>query len=96
MNDVWHGDLESGTKWGTNIFMGFGLGWIGDKGISRVGRVTTLGGGTNLAKFSEGISSVSNQIPLKDQFAFAGGTTLKSNITGDTFTQAKDTFFILR
>ncbi|MDX5866209.1 EndoU domain-containing protein [Bacillus cereus group sp. BfR-BA-01119] len=92
MNDVWHGDLESGTKWGTNIFMGFGLGWIGDKGISRVGRVTTLGGGTNLAKFSEGISSVSNQIPLKDQFAFAGGTTLKSNITGDTFTQAKDTF----
>ncbi len=92
MNDVWHGDLESGTKWGTNIFMGFGLGWIGDKGISRVGRVTTLGGGTNLAKFSEGISSVSNQIPLKDRFAFAGGTTLKSNITGDTFTQAKDTF----
>ena len=92
MNDVWHGDLESGKKWGTNIFMGFGLGWIGDKGISRVGRVTTLGGGTNLAKFSEGISSVSNQIPLKDQFAFAGGTTLKSNITGDTFTQAKDTF----
>ncbi len=29
MNDVWHGDLESGTKWGTNIFMEFGLGWIG-------------------------------------------------------------------
>ncbi|MGE6536498.1 T7SS effector LXG polymorphic toxin [Bacillus luti] len=76
MNDVWHGDLESGTKWGTNIFMGFGLGWIGDKGISRVGKVTTLGEGKNLAKFSEGISSVSNQIPLKDRFAFAGGNII--------------------
>ena len=52
MNDVWYGDLESGTKWGTNIFMELGLGWIGDKGISQVGKVTTLGEGANLAKFS--------------------------------------------
>ena len=29
MNDVWHGDAESRTKWGTSIFMEFGLGWIG-------------------------------------------------------------------
>ncbi|PHA85118.1 hypothetical protein COE78_22105 [Bacillus pseudomycoides] len=92
MNDVWHGDAESIAKWGTNAFMELGLGWIGDKGISKVGKVTTLGEGVNLAKFSEGISSVSNQIPLKDRFSFAGGTTLKSNITGNTFTQAKDTF----
>ncbi|PGD89755.1 hypothetical protein COM47_00570 [Bacillus wiedmannii] len=92
MNDFWHGDAESRAKWGTSIFMEVGIGWIGDKGIGRVGRITTLSEGANLAKFSEGISSVSNQIPLKDQFTFAGGTTLKSNITGDTFTQAKDTF----
>ncbi|MGY1460720.1 EndoU domain-containing protein [Bacillus toyonensis] len=92
VNDFWHGDAESRAKWGTSTFMEVGIGWIGDKGIGRVGKITTLGEGANLAKFSEGISSVSNQIPLKDQFAFAGGTTLKSNITGNTFTQAKDTF----
>ncbi len=91
LNDVWHGDLESGTKWGTNIFMEPGLGWIGDKGISKVGKVTTLGESANLAKFSEGISFVSNQIPLKDRFAFTDGSGGRSRFNMPEFNQAKDT-----
>lgn len=94
MNDVWYGDLESGTKWGTNIFMELGLGWIGDKGISKVGKVTTFAKGTNLTKFSEGISSVSNQLPLKDRFAFAGTSGFGSNQIKafEALQEARDTF----
>ncbi|MDM5237553.1 WXG100 family type VII secretion target [Bacillus cereus] len=91
MNDVWHGDLESGTKWGTSIFMGLGLGVLGDKGISKV---TTLAKGTNLTKFSEGILSVSNQLPLKERFAFAGTSGFGSNQikTFEALQEARDTF----
>ncbi len=85
MNDFWHGDAESRAKWGTSTFMEVGIGWIGDKGIGRVGKITTLSEGANLAKFSEGISSVSNQIPLKDQFAFAGGGSLRSRFDTPDF-----------
>ncbi len=94
MNDFWHGDAESRTKWGTSVFMGLGLGWLGDKGISKVGKVTTLAKGTNLTKFSEGISSVSNQLPLKDRFAFAGTSGFGSNQikTFEALQEARDTF----
>ncbi|MBJ8070779.1 RNase A-like domain-containing protein [Bacillus cereus] len=85
VNDFWHGDAESRAKWGTSTFMEVGIGWIGDKGIGRVGKITTLSEGANLAKFSEGISSVSNQIPLKDQFAFAGGGSLRSRFDTPDF-----------
>lgn len=90
MNDVWNGDAESLAKWGTTTFMEFGLGWIGDKGISKVGKVTTLGEGVNLAKFSEGSSSVSNPLPLKDRFAFAGGGGLRSGFDTPDFRQAEE------
>ncbi|WP_166702844.1 AHH domain-containing protein [Bacillus albus] len=91
MNDFWHGDAESRAKWGTSIFMGLGLGLIGDKGISKV---TTLSKGTNLKKFSEGISSVSNQLPLKERFAFAGTSGFGSNQikTLEALQEARDTF----
>ncbi|MED1356249.1 WXG100 family type VII secretion target, partial [Bacillus paranthracis] len=91
MNDFWHGDAESRTKWGTSIFMGLGLGLIGDKGISKV---NTLAKGTNLTKFSEGISSVSNQLPLKERFAFAGTSGFGSNQikTFEALQEARDTF----
>ncbi|EMY5507503.1 cytoplasmic protein [Bacillus sp. 4048] len=94
MNDVWHGDLESGTKWGTSIFMEFGLGWIGDKGISTVGKVTTLGEGVNLAKFSTGISSVANKLPLTERFAFAGASGFGSaqRKASEMLQEARDTF----
>ncbi|MGG0204900.1 WXG100 family type VII secretion target [Bacillus mycoides] len=94
MNDFWHGDAESRTKWGTSVFMGLGLGWLGDKGISKVGKVTTLAKGTNLTKFSEGISSVSNQLPLKDRFAFAGTSGFGSNQIKafEALQEARDTF----
>ncbi|MGM2837695.1 WXG100 family type VII secretion target [Bacillus cereus group sp. Bce002] len=91
MNNFWHGDAESRTKWGTSIFMGLGLGLMGDKGISKV---TTLAKGTNLTKFSEGISSTSNQLPLKDRFAFAGTSGFGSNQikTFEALQEAWDTF----
>ncbi|EJV81093.1 AHH domain-containing protein [Bacillus cereus] len=94
MNDVWYGDLESGTKWGTNIFMELGLGWIGDKGISQVGKVTTLGEGANLAKFSTGISSVANKLPLTERFAFAGASGFGSaqRKASEMLQEARDTF----
>ncbi|MGE7858393.1 MULTISPECIES: AHH domain-containing protein [Bacillus] len=94
MNDVWHGDAESIAKWGTNTFMNVGLGWAGDKGISRVGKITTLGESVNIAKFSEGISSVSNQIPLKNRFAFAGASGFGSTQikTFEALQEARDTF----
>ncbi len=94
MNDVWHGDAESIAKWGTNTFMDVGLGWAGDKGISKVGKITTLGEGVNLSKFSEGISSVSNQLPLKERFAFAGTSGFGSNQikTFEALQEARDTF----
>ncbi|PGD61972.1 hypothetical protein COM44_31165, partial [Bacillus wiedmannii] len=41
VNDFWHGDAESRAKWGTSTFMEVGIGWIGDKGIGRVGKITT-------------------------------------------------------
>ncbi|MFE5747340.1 AHH domain-containing protein [Bacillus thuringiensis] len=94
MNDVWHGDAESIAKWGTNTFMDVGLGGAGDKGISKVGKITTLGEGVNLSKFSEGISSVSNQLPLKERFAFAGTSGFGSNQikTFEALQEARDTF----
>ncbi|MDR4903475.1 AHH domain-containing protein [Bacillus mycoides] len=94
MNDVWHGDLESGTKWGTSIFMEFGLGWIGDKGISNVGKVTTLGEGVNLTKFSTGISSVTNKLSLTERFAFAGASGFGSaqRKASEMLQEARDTF----
>ncbi|MCI0764384.1 EndoU domain-containing protein [Bacillus sp. TL12] len=92
MNDVWNGDAESRTRWGTNLFMQVGLAGAGDKGLNKIGKVTTLGEGVNLAKFSEGISSVSNQIPLKDRFAFADGSGMRSKFNAPDFRQAKDTF----
>ncbi|MDH4420348.1 AHH domain-containing protein [Bacillus cereus] len=94
MNDVWHGDAESRTKWGTSIFMKFGLGWIGDKGISNVGKVTTLGEGVNLAKFSTGISSVANKLPLTERFAFAGASGFGSakRKASEMLQEARDTF----
>lgn len=60
MNEVWHGDAESITQWGTNIFMELGLGWIGDKGAGRIGKVTSLGDSVNLARFSESIPPISS------------------------------------
>ncbi|PEU03192.1 RNase A-like domain-containing protein [Bacillus cereus] len=85
MNDFWHGDAESRTQWGTSIFMELGLGWIGDKGASKIGKVTSLGSTVNLARFSENIPSISSQLPLKDRFAFAGGGSLRSRFDTPDF-----------
>ncbi|MES5847920.1 MULTISPECIES: WXG100 family type VII secretion target [unclassified Bacillus cereus group] len=65
MNDFWHGDAESRTKWGTSVFMGLGLGWLGDKGISKV---STVARGAKFAKVTEITAP-------RLQPAFAGGLT---------------------
>ncbi|PFM69158.1 T7SS effector LXG polymorphic toxin [Bacillus cereus] len=81
MNEFWHGDAESRTQWGTNIFMEFGLGWIGDKGAGQIGKVTSLGDSVKLTKFSGDTPYISSHLPLKDRFAFAGTSPLKSEIS---------------
>ncbi|MBF7149963.1 EndoU domain-containing protein [Bacillus toyonensis] len=90
MNEFWHGDAESRTQWGTNIFMELGLGWIGDKGAGRIGKVTSLGDPVNLTRFSKNIPPISSQLPLKDRFAFAGGDSLKSRFDTPDFKQAEE------
>ena len=80
INDVVHGDAESTTSWITSTFMEVGLGVVSDKGISKVskiGKVTTLGEDTNVSKFSEVVSSITNKLPLKDRFAFVGVSEFK-------------------
>lgn len=72
INDVINESAESCAKCGSYALTQVGLGLIGDKGLSKasklgnVNKVTSLIDVTILAKFSEGITSVSNQIPLKD------------------------------
>ncbi|PEQ57073.1 cytoplasmic protein [Bacillus cereus] len=73
INDVINGDAESRAKWGSYAFTQIGLGLIGDKGISKV---TTLAKG---AKFSTGMSSFANKLPLTDRLAFAGASGFGSN-----------------
>ncbi|MBJ8054235.1 WXG100 family type VII secretion target [Bacillus cereus] len=90
IKDVINGDAESRAKWWSYALTQVGLGLIGDKGISKV---TTLAKGTNLAKVSEGISSVANKLPLKDRFVFAG-TSEFGNVqrtSFDSLQEARDT-----
>ncbi len=47
MDDVWHGDVESGFRWGSYLVTSVGLGFLGGKGLDKV---STLARG---AKFSK-------------------------------------------
>ncbi|MEC2520606.1 AHH domain-containing protein, partial [Bacillus cereus] len=87
-NDVINGDAESRAKWGSYAFTQIGLGLIGDKGISKV---TTLAKG---AKFSTGMSSFVNKLPLTDRLAFAGASGFGSNQikTFEVLRKARETF----
>lgn len=87
MNDFWHGDAESRTKWGTSIFMGLGLGWLGDKGISRVGKVTTLG-----TKAEQSIAHFSNKLQMRDPFAYAGDFRDVPKTSFNSLEEARNTF----
>ncbi|PDZ25452.1 AHH domain-containing protein [Bacillus toyonensis] len=95
MTEFWHGDAESRTQWGTSIFMELGLGRIGGKGISKV---TTLENGASVAKFSEGISHFTNNLPLKDRFAFVGASGFGSTQikTFEALQEARDTFMFAK
>ncbi|OMH24457.1 AHH domain-containing protein [Bacillus thuringiensis] len=88
INDVINEDAESRAKWGSYAFTQIGLGLIGDKGISKV---TTLAKG---AKFSTGMSSFANKLPLTDRLAFAGASGFGSNQikTFEVLRKARETF----
>ncbi|EOQ33362.1 hypothetical protein KQ1_01642 [Bacillus cereus BAG3O-1] len=88
INDVINGDAESRAKWGSYALTQVGLGLIGDKGISKV---TTLAKG---AKFSTGMSSFANKLPLTDRLAFAGTSGFGSNQikSFEVLQKARETF----
>ncbi|MGH0950779.1 WXG100 family type VII secretion target [Bacillus mycoides] len=62
MDDVWHGDVESGFRWGSYLVTSVGLGFLGGKGLDKV---STLARG---AKFSK----ITQITPPRLQPAFAG------------------------
>ncbi|AHZ54647.1 MULTISPECIES: hypothetical protein [Bacillus cereus group] len=70
--------------------MEFGLGWIGDKGAGKIGKVTSLGDSVKLTKFSGDTPYISSHLPLKDRFAFAGGDGLRSRFDTPNFKQAEE------
>ncbi|CAM4120908.1 hypothetical protein BAMA_17910 [Bacillus manliponensis] len=101
INDVVHGDAESTTSWIISAFMEVGLGVVSDKGISKVskiGKVTTLGEDTNVSKFSEVVSSITNKLPLQDRFAFVGASEFKNTQRNPIgyLKEAHDTFVFLK
>ncbi|CAG9611989.1 Ribonuclease [Bacillus rhizoplanae] len=98
INDVINGDAESCTRWITYNFMGLGLGWMGDKGASKV---STLVKGTNFTKVTEitaprlhqTFTSLTNDLNIENRLAFAdtNGLNLRS-FDYSTFNEVKDTF----
>ncbi|UNK34620.1 LXG domain-containing protein [Bacillus sp. N5-665] len=63
MNDVWHGDVESGFRWGSYLVTSVGLGLLGGKGLDKAFK---LARGANMYKVTEAF-------PPRLQPAFAGG-----------------------
>ncbi|MEB9682013.1 type VII secretion protein [Bacillus thuringiensis serovar pingluonsis] len=62
MNDVWHGDVESGFRWGSYLVTSVGLGLLGGKGLDKASK---LARGANMYKVTEAF-------PSRLQPAFAG------------------------
>ncbi len=62
MNEVWHGDVESGFRWGSYLVTSVGLGFLGGKGLDKASK---LARGANIYKVTEAF-------PPRLQPAFAG------------------------
>ncbi|WP_240164454.1 WXG100 family type VII secretion target [Bacillus thuringiensis] len=62
MDDVWHGDVESGFRWGSYLVTSVGLGFLGGKGLDKV---STLARGARFSKITQ-------ITPPRLQPAFAG------------------------
>ena len=62
MNDVWHGDVESGFRWGSYLVTSVGVGFLGGKGLDKASK---LARGANMYKVTEAF-------PPRLQPAFAG------------------------
>ncbi|WP_440604399.1 RNase A-like domain-containing protein [Bacillus sp. GB_SG_008] len=98
INDVINGDAESITRWGTYTFMQLGLGWMGDKGTSKV---STLVKGTNFTKVTEitaprlqqTFTSLVDDLNIENRLAFAdtNGLNLRSS-DNPILNEARDTF----
>ncbi|PGZ94950.1 cytoplasmic protein [Bacillus pseudomycoides] len=92
INDVINGDAESCTRWITYNFMGLGLGWLGDKGASKV---STLVKGTNFTKVTEitaprlqqSFTNLTNDLNIENGLAFAdtGEFNLKSSLNSTAY-----------
>ncbi len=76
--DIINGDAESRARWGTYALSQIGLGLIGDKGVSKISKVTTLAKGANVSKFSQGMSQVASNLQMGDRFALAGMSSFKN------------------
>ncbi|MDI6675554.1 T7SS effector LXG polymorphic toxin [Bacillus wiedmannii] len=50
MDDVWHGDVESGFRWGSYLVTSVGLGFLGGKGLDKV---STLARGARFSKITQ-------------------------------------------
>ncbi|GAB6440179.1 hypothetical protein bcgnr5369_01690 [Bacillus cereus] len=62
VDDVWHGDVESGFRWGSYLVTSVGLGFLGGKGLDKV---STLARGARISKITQ-------ITPPRLQPAFAG------------------------
>ncbi|WP_081414980.1 WXG100 family type VII secretion target [Ectobacillus panaciterrae] len=100
IRDVWNGDAESRTRWGTYAVTQIGLGLLGDKGISKVSKVATstnlvkgMSAVTDSTRYRQAIDVLNNYVGgTGERFAYAGvgGNVLKSSFDDVTFKEAKD------
>ncbi|EOO74029.1 MULTISPECIES: WXG100 family type VII secretion target [Bacillus cereus group] len=82
--DVINGDAETRARWGSYALTQIGLGFIGDKGVSKAAKLAQG------AKFSQGISKAGQLFNNGDNLAFAGGSNgIKSGFDSALFRQAE-------
>ncbi|HDR7636591.1 TPA: WXG100 family type VII secretion target [Bacillus mycoides] len=82
--DVINGDAETRARWGSYALTQIGLGFIGDKGVSKAAKLAQG------AKFSQGISKAGQLFNKGDNLAFAGGSNgIKSGFDSALFRQAE-------
>ncbi|CAI8990536.1 MULTISPECIES: T7SS effector LXG polymorphic toxin [Bacillus] len=102
INNFWNGDLESREHYVAYGVASLGLGFLGDKGLSKagqVGRIAAVTGFTkgksfitNSATYRNALNTLNNfKLNTGNRFAYAGvgGNSLKSSFV-DTYQTAKD------
>lgn len=89
IRDVINGDAESIARWGTYAFMQVAGGGVlsGAKGVSRLGKVTTLAKNPNISKITQSISYTTSNLQITDRFAFAGESIVQPRFDNNFFRQ---------